>query len=550
MVSFWSSRKQSDDTEGVTINSSSAEIVAAIEGKQAIAKQVAAKISADGPAMTATAASTKVNAESQGQTSSDHYIETPEEREARLYALFKRLDVRGEGRLSARDIERGVQEMTGLTYNGFLSSEIVRLTDRSRDGAVSFGEFCAYMDHKERELRQLFDKIDVSRDRRLQAEEFHQSLKLAGINATRDDVKRFMRHLDADGDGSISFDEWRNFLIFLPREVNIINVYRHLHSVTQLNSDGEVVIAAETTVKDTLKPMLAGAMAGAVSRTATAPLDRLKVYLQTHPPQPGERNPLMTGIRQLYKTGGVRTFFRGNGLNVLKIAPESGIKFLTYDRCKRAFGAGGRNPDGTPVEVSMVNKLLAGGTAGVIAQGVIYPLETLKTRMMSSSGMTAEAQGSGNVMLRVAREMWAEAGLRAYFRGVVPSLVGVFPFAAIDLACFETLKTSYIKYQQAKLPVGEAFSPSTLATLVCGMISGTTGAVAVYPLSLVRTRLQAQGTPGHPTVYTGALDVVRKTFAREGIRGFYKGLVPTLVKVVPAVGISYTVYEKSKAWLN
>jgi solute carrier family 25 phosphate transporter 23/24/25/41 len=63
------------------------------------------------------------------------------------------------------------------------------------------------------------------------------------------------------------------------------------------------------------------------------------------------------------------------------------------------------------------------------------------------------------------------------------------------------------------------------------MVSGTTGAVAVYPLSLVRTRLQAQGTPGHPTTYNGAFDVIRVTLQREGIRGFYKGLVPTLVKV-------------------
>lgn len=62
-------------------------------------------------------------------------------------------------------------------------------------------------------------------------------------------------------------------------------------------------------------------------------------------------------------------------------------------------------------------------------------------------------------------------------------------------------------------------------------------------INLLRTRLQASGSPGHPTVYTGFLDVANQTLAREGWQGLYKGLVPTLAKVVPAVSISYVVSE-------
>ena len=64
------------------------------------------------------------------------------------------------------------------------------------------------------------------------------------------------------------------------------------------------------------------------------------------------------------------------------------------------------------------------------------------------------------------------------------------------------------------------------------------------------SRLQAQGTPSHPEKYKGIADVVRKTYARESIRGFYKGLLPTLMKVVPSVSISYAVYEFSKKSLG
>jgi solute carrier family 25 phosphate transporter 23/24/25/41 len=82
--------------------------------------------------------------------------------------------------------------------------------------------------------------------------------------------------------------------------------------------------------------------------------------------------------------------------------------------------------------------------------------------------------------------------------------------------------------------------------LIFGTLSGSIGASSVYPLSLVRTRLQAQGTVSHPERYGGAADVVRKTYLQEGYRGFYKGLAPTLLKVVPAASISYVCYEGMK----
>jgi solute carrier family 25 (mitochondrial phosphate transporter), member 23/24/25/41 len=62
--------------------------------------------------------------------------------------------------------------------------------------------------------------------------------------------------------------------------------------------------------------------------------------------------------------------------------------------------------------------------------------------------------------------------------------------------------------------------------------------------------MQAQGTPSHPTFYTNTADVVRKTWAQEGLVGFYRGLAPTLMKVLPAVSISYVVYENMKTTLH
>ena len=92
------------------------------------------------------------------------------------------------------------------------------------------------------------------------------------------------------------------------------------------------------------------------------------------------------------------------------------------------------------------------------------------------------------------------------------------------MSTFEALKLAYQRSTGTQ-------EPSVLALLAFGSISGSVGATSVYPLNLVRTRLQASGSSGHPQIYTGVLDVAAKTWEREGWKGFYRGLFPTLAKV-------------------
>ena len=131
----------------------------------------------------------------------------------------------------------------------------------------------------------------------------------------------------------------------------------------------------------------AGAVAGATSRTATAPMDRLKVLLQAQ--AGGGKGSggaggaggaggggIASGLRAIHAEGGWRAFYRGNGTNVLKICPESGIKFFAFDFFKRAFAA-------EPAAPRPAERFAAGSAAGALAQFVIYPLEITKTRPVS-----------------------------------------------------------------------------------------------------------------------------------------------------------------------
>ena len=111
------------------------------------------------------------------------------------------------------------------------------------------------------------------------------------------------------------------------------------------------------------------------------------------------------------------------------------------------------------------------------------------------------------------------------------------------MSTFEALKLASMRYHEGE-------DPSNIELLACGSVSGSIGATSVYPLNLLRTRLQASGTPAHPQSYAGFFDVLNKTYANEGVRGFYRGLIPTLAKVVPAVSISYLCYENAKRSLG
>lgn len=309
-----------------------------------------------------------------------------------------------------------------------------------------------------------------------------------------------------------------------------------------------------------VKFLLAGGIAGAVSRTATAPFDRLKIYLITTSATTATGSAMKMGtvdptkiasrgvgllseaVTTLYRQGGgLRAFWVGNGLNCLKIFPESAIKFLSYETSKRAFA---KYVDGVQDsrDISGSSRFMSGGIGGITSQFAIYPVETLKTRLMASQNSTSHHPGN-KLLGKTAREMWKNGGMRTYYRGLTAGLIGVFPYSAIDMSTFEGIKLFYIKYTGRE-------EPGVLALLAFGSISGSVGATTVYPLSLIRTRLQAAGTPSHPQLYDGFWDCCRKTLKNEGAVGFYRGLVPSLAKVVPAVSISYVVYEHSKRHLG
>lgn len=541
--------------------------------------------------------------------------EGPENRKRRLRTVWEGLAQSTTPKTSAVDHsadDHPVTPETARPLKDLLDQELVGRCKTDPSGSkpsrISWEEFQRYADAKEAELWHIFhDDLDLDGNGHLDIQEFRSALAKSGINVDSATLADIVHALTANsGSSQVTFGDFRDFLLLLPRKASTKEIYRYYkirsylgedgRGAARVNMEGDVSLSAEDKPphrtkgtghsefhgyhlpqntwntwtyhmdeddeddepdyyyeeeeeegegsllegKTAAKFLFAGGVAGAVSRTCTAPFDRLKVFLITRPPELGgaPSGAPTTGFRilgsavsRIYSEGGVLGFWTGNGLSVAKIFPESAIKFFSYESSKRAFAKYWDNVE-DPRDISGVSRFLSGGIGGITSQLSIYPIETVKTQMMSSSHRRS--------LVDAMRSIYALGGVRRFYRGLGVGLVGVFPYSAIDMSTFEALKLAYQR------SIGQDEQPSVLALLAFGSVSGSVGATSVYPLNLVRTRLQASGSPGHPMKYTGVRDVVAKTWEKDGWRGFYRGLFPTLAKVVPAVSISYVVYEHTK----
>ena len=184
---------------------------------------------------------------------------------------------------------------------------------------------------------------------------------------------------------------------------------------------------------------------------------------------------IMDAMKYMLREGGVKGLWRGNGVNVIKIAPESALKFGCYEKVKQLIKGDSAR------ELSIYERFCAGSTAGAFSQTVIYPLEVMKTRLALRK--TGEITG----IFDCAKKIYKAEGVKVFYKGYWPNLFGIIPYAGIDLAIYETLKNKICeKFSR------ENKSPHALVLLGCGTFSSCCGQLAAYPFALIRTKLQSQ----------------------------------------------------------
>ncbi|ACO61258.1 mitochondrial carrier family, partial [Micromonas commoda] len=284
---------------------------------------------------------------------------------------------------------------------------------------------------------------------------------------------------------------------------------------------------------------MCGGVAGAFSKTCTAPLARITILrqLQSTGAVAGWAGTAKVGIvpalAKIIREEGVRALWKGNMVTVIQRLPYSSINFYLYENImdflegEGAFGRG-RN-EGRGLGWDVARRLVAGGSAGMIACACTYPLDLVRTRL---AAQTTVRHYDG--LLHALFVIGSKEGPRGLYRGLAPTLAQIGPNLAINFAAYETLSKLAKEHE-----LGERVPPA-IVSLACGSTSAVVSATATYPLDLVRRRLQMRCAQdrGH-----GFVRVFRDIFAAEGFGGFYRGIIPEYAKVVPGVSITYMTYE-------
>lgn len=169
--------------------------------------------------------------------------------------------------------------------------------------------------------------------------------------------------------------------------------------------------------------LVSGASAGILSRTATAPIDRVKVLMQVKGDQ--MRN-LWHCVVHILNVGGWRSFWRGNLINSSKVSVESSLKFTVYEQLKRYIKNETNDSD-----VNLFHRFVAAASTGALVQTLVYPIDTIKVRVIIND--LNPSSGS----MKIVKEIFLKEGLIAFYRGCSLNLLGVIPFYGIELSCYD-----------------------------------------------------------------------------------------------------------------
>ncbi|KAK9111026.1 hypothetical protein Scep_018545 [Stephania cephalantha] len=293
---------------------------------------------------------------------------------------------------------------------------------------------------------------------------------------------------------------------------------------------------------NTTKHLWAGAVAAMVSRTFVAPLERLKLEYIVR----GEQKNLLELINTIATTQGLKGFWKGNFLNILRTAPFKAVNFYAYDTYRKRLLAISGNKETTNFE-----RFLAGAAAGITASMLCLPMDTIRTKIVAPGG---EALGG---VIGAFQHMIKTEGFFSLYKGLVPSIISMAPSGAVFYGVYDILKSAYLHSPEGRkrlqnmsqgreLNAFDQLELGPMRTLLYGAIAGACAEAATYPFEVVRRQLQMQAKATKLSSLATCVKIVEK----GGVPALYAGLIPSLLQVLPSAAISYFVYEFMKIVLE
>lgn len=288
---------------------------------------------------------------------------------------------------------------------------------------------------------------------------------------------------------------------------------------------------------DTTRRMACGGLAGMIAKTATNPLDRIKILNQTGEHGSKGKETALSLYRNIIRNEGVLGLWAGNGANLLRIFPTKAVVFSTNDFYSEMLAnlSGWPGRENSPSYLSF----LAGGMAGVTASAATYPLELARGRItgkLAGPDKTKHYKGIVSTVLMTCRE----EGIRALYRGITPSLIGSLLAEGIKFGTVGVLEDLFPR------DAGADLQSLVYHKVLFGGCGGAVSGLLLYPNDTMRRMLQMQGSRGTNDVYSGYWDCFRQTYARSGLQRFYHGLAINMIRMAPNSAIQFGAYEVLK----
>jgi len=263
---------------------------------------------------------------------------------------------------------------------------------------------------------------------------------------------------------------------------------------------------------------LLGGVSAAISKTAVAPIERVKLLLQTQDANDKLAGKKYKGIADVFirvpKEEGFSAFWRGNLANVIRYFPTQALNFAFKDTYKKYLCP--FNPK-TEFWWFFLGNLASGGAAGATSLMFVYPLDFARTRLAADVGKGKEDR-QFNGLVDCLQKILKSDGPAGLYRGFGVSVLGIIAYRGAYFGGYDTLKRTLLKPDSSII---FKFIVAQCVTALAGLAS--------YPLDTVRRRLMMQSGKKE-VLYTGTIDCFIKIAKNEGSKAFFKGALSNIIR--------------------
>jgi len=283
-----------------------------------------------------------------------------------------------------------------------------------------------------------------------------------------------------------------------------------------------------------VKTLLLGGTSGIIAKTICAPLERVKIVLQTQAAAGTNYTGMIDCGGSIVRNQGIAGLWTGNTINCLRYFPTTAMNFAFKEKYQNMFV-----PERTKDNFGrwFGGYLLAGGAAGATSLTVAYPLEFAYTRVAADVG---NKQFSG--MSDCFSKIYNKDGIRGLYRGYGPSVAGIIVYRAGYFGFYDAGKEIFFK--------DGGKNSSLIAKFGLAIFVDISAACIAYPLDTVRRRLMMQsGRAASEVQYTTSMGALKHIIKNEGgVTALYKGVFANNIRAI-ASAMVLVLYDEVRKFM-